>query len=136
MLIRSNSHCLDFHLCVCACLCWLILLRFVDFWNIKCYLCKKRIISENVFFEPKFMNFFISWKSHVLFLRYSNLYTLNHSVNFKGYDVIRVEVKYQTWSFFRKYLKLRHPSLYITFSVCLSFRPSHTISQEPYIIWS
>ena len=39
-------------------------------------------------FEAQFKNFCIFWKSHILFVRYSILHLLNHSINFESYDVM------------------------------------------------
>ena len=48
----------------------------------------KMMFCENVVFEAQFKNSFISWKSRVPFLTNSLFYVLNHSINFKSYDVM------------------------------------------------
>ena len=49
---------------------------------------KNKTMSKNLVFETQFKNFFILWKSHVLFLRSSFFYILNHSINFECYDAV------------------------------------------------
>ena len=46
---------------------------------------------ENILFQAQFTNIFALCKSHVLFLRYSSFYILNHSVNFENRDVIMID---------------------------------------------
>ena len=48
----------------------------------------KMITSKNIIFESQFTNFDSSQKRHVLFFSYSNFDILNHSINFKKYDIM------------------------------------------------
>ena len=45
------------------------------------------ITSENIVLQTQFKNFSISWKSHVLFVRYSICYFSNNFINFESCDV-------------------------------------------------
>ena len=45
---------------------------------------------ENVVFEVQIKIFFISWKSHGLFLSYSIFHILNHSIKFENRDVVTI----------------------------------------------
>ena len=53
---------------------------FVLFW----FLQKSTLTSENLLFDAQYNFFFISWKSHVLFLGYSCI--LNNPISFKSCD--------------------------------------------------
>ena len=50
--------------------------------------------SENVIFEAQFTDFFILWKSHILFLRYSVFHILNHCITRESCDVM---MSISTW---------------------------------------
>lgn len=57
----------------------------------------------------RFKHPFISWKSYVLFLRYSILYILNQSTNLKSYDVMMsISLGY---IFIVNYLVMKHGQL-------------------------
>ena len=43
-------------------------------------------LLKNVIFEIQFKNFFMSWKCHFLFLRYSIFYNRNYSANLESCD--------------------------------------------------
>lgn len=51
--------------------------------KLKNYLHYKMIASKNIVFEAQF-NFFISWKCHVLFLRFSTFQSFTYSIHFKN----------------------------------------------------
>ena len=59
-----------------------------EIFLIKGYLCYKTITSQNVRSEAQVKNCFVSYKSYVLFSRYSSVCIFNHSMIYEICDVI------------------------------------------------